>query len=431
MKIKSIQANEILSSIGYPTIEAAVVLESGVVGKASVPYGASAGSHEAKIVLDGEKRYEGKGQNKAIQHIQEIIAPELYTLEDISQEKVDKRMIDLDGTNDKSKLGGNAVLAVSLASARAMSAEMGLEVFQFIQQQFGLENKVENGQENGNKGGKIKLPNPMMVVIEGGKHADNSTDLQEFCLTANNNNDSAKEQIRKCIETYYMLSKLLKEDHLSTNVGNEGAFAPSEITSNEKPLEYIVRAIEAAGYKPKDEIGISMDAAASEFFHNGKYSLKLEGKEMTSDELIEYYKQWLGKYPIISLEDMFDEDDWDAWTKFNEVLKPTGIYHIGDDLTVTNKERVQMAIDKKAINAVLIKLNQIGTLTETVETCKLCAANNMITVPSHRGGGETIDTFMVDLAVAMGSEFMKVGPTRGERVAKYNRLMEIERMSSI
>jgi len=414
MKIKSIQANEILSSSGYPTIEVIVGLESGATGRASVPYGASAGSHEAKVILDGEKRYEGKGQQKAIQNITEIIAPELFALSDITQDKIDSKMITLDGTPDKSRLGGNAILAVSLASARAMAAEMGLEVFQFIQQQFNLE-QAKN------------LPRPMMVSIEGGKHADNSTDLQEYCLVANAD-ESAKEQVRKCIETYFALSKLLKEDHLSTNVGNEGAFAPSEITSNEKPLEYLTKAISAAGYEPGKEIAISIDAAASEFFVDGKYNLKLEGKQITSAELIEYYKQWIGKYPIVSMEDMFDEDDWDAWVEFNKIMKDANIYHVGDDLTVTNKERVQKAIDLQAISAVLVKLNQIGSLTETVETCKLTSANNMITVPSHRGGGETTDTFMVDLAVAVGSKMIKVGPTRGERVAKYNRLMEIERI---
>jgi len=271
-----------------------------------------------------------------------------------------------------------------------------------------------------------KLPQPMVVVIEGGKHADDTTDLQEFCITGISDK-SVKENVRMALESYQQLKKVLQGAKLSTNVGNEGAFAPNGIPTNEAPFQYILSAIENAGYVAGKDLGISIDAAASEFYKDGKYTLTLEDKSYSSAELSAYYEEWLKKYPIATVEDMFHEDDWSAWVEFKKVTDKYNVELIGDDLTVTNITRLQQAIDQKAISAILIKLNQIGTLTETVKTCMLAKSHGMMTTTSHRGGGETNDTAMVDLAVAVGSRFIKVGPTRGERVSKYNRLMEIER----
>ena len=265
------------------------------------------------------------------------------------------------------------------------------------------------------------------MVIEGGKHADETTDLQEYCITGINPADTSAESIRKCLESYHALSKVLKKNNLSTNVGNEGAFAPSGISTNEAPFEFILDAIDRAGYIAGRDLGISIDAAASEFYKDGTYHLSIEEKVLTAEELIAHYEGWFKKYPIATVEDMLDEDDWEHWVKLKQVTDRYNIQLIGDDLTVTNKVRLQKAIDLDAISAILIKLNQIGTVSETIETCLLAKSHGMMTVPSHRGGGETNDTAMVDVAVAVGGRYIKVGPTRGERVSKYNRLMEIER----
>ena len=415
MHIKKITAQEILASGGYPTIEVEVELESGTKGRASVPYGASAGSHEATVLNDGDNaRYGGKGVLKAINNVINEIAPKLIGLEASDQRSIDQLMIDLDGTPNKARLGGNAILAVSLAVAYAAANKKNVPLYKHIVDTF------QTGEDF------TRLPSPMIVVIEGGKHADESTDLQEYCISAIGN-ESVKERVRKAVESYHALRTILKENNLSTNVGNEGAFAPNGLPSNEAPLNFIVQAIEKAGYKPGVDLGISIDAAASEFYKDGKYNLSIENKSLTSQELIEYYRNWLGKYPLVSIEDMLDEDDWDNWPTLTALAKEHGIENIGDDLTVTNIERLQKAIELKAISSILIKLNQIGTLTETVDCCMLAKKNGMMTVVSHRGGGETNNTAMVDLAVAVGSLFIKVGPTRGERVSKYNRLMEIER----
>ncbi|MBN1332057.1 phosphopyruvate hydratase [Candidatus Dojkabacteria bacterium] len=416
MKIKSIKANEILASGGYPTIEVVVSLESDAVGKASVPYGASAGSHEASVLVDGDKsRYGGRGVLSVCKKIEETITPELIGMDANDQRAIDNKMIGLDGTENKAALGGNGILAVSLAVAHAAANEKQVPLYQHIREVFGLNDETD------------ALPNPMIVAIEGGKHAHETTDLQEYCLLSISD-AGPTENIRKGLETYHELQKVLEEQGLSTNVGNEGAFAPNGITTNEKPLEYILSAIERTGYKPGEDIAISIDAAASEFFMDGKYNLSIDNKQLDSNELIAYYESWLQKYPIKTIEDMLGEDDWDAWVKLTEVAKKYNVENIGDDLTVTNLKRLQKAIDMKAITSILIKLNQAGSLSETVDACILAKENDMITVPSHRGGGETNDTSMVDLAVAVGSGYIKVGPTRGERVCKYNRLMEIERM---
>lgn len=413
-KIKSIRAREILSSGSTPSLEVRIVLESGTEGRASVPYGASAGMHEAFVLLDNGKRYMGKGMLKAVANVNDKISPALIGRDPNNQQAIDKAMLKLDGTKNKHKLGANAILGVSLAAARAAANEKKIPLYQHIRDVFNLPIR------------EYILPNPMMVVIEGGKHADQSTDFQEYSVSPIVN-DSVKENIRRGIEVYLNLKKLLKKKGYSVNVGNEGAFAPFGLPTNESPLGIIMEAIKASGYKPGRDIGISLDPAVSELFDKktGKYKLEKEGREMSSEELIDYFVEWVKKYPIITLEDALHEDDWNAWPKLTARLG-SKIPIIGDDLTVTNPERLRKAIELKAINAILIKLNQIGTLTETVETCMLARQNKFMTVISHRGGGETNDTSMIDLAVAVNAGFVKVGPSRGERTGKYNRLMEIE-----
>ena len=414
-KIKNIIAREILASGGAPSLEVTVTLESGAIGEASVSYGASAGSKEATVLLDGDKtRYNGKGMLNAIANINTKIKEILVGMEASDQRSIDNKMIELDGTINKAVLGGNAMLGVSLAVARAQASEENLPLYKYLRKAYSI---ADIGWQ---------LPKPMIVMIEGGKHADETTDLQEFMVGAMGEKTAA-ENVRMEMEIYSALKNILKTEKLSTNVGNEGAFAPNGIVSNEKPIEYLVQAITNAGYTPGVDAGVGIDAAASEFYNEEtkKYNLNLEGKELTSEELIAYYKPWIEKYPIATMEDMLSEFDWDNWPKMVEAIN--GKFPlIADDLTVTNVTLWQKAIDMKAATAILIKLNQAGTVTETIECCKVAIANNCWTVTSHRGGGETNDTFMVDLAVAVGSEYIKVGPTRGERVEKYNRLMRIE-----
>ncbi len=414
-KIKNIFAREILASGGAPSLEVTVTLESGAIGEASVSYGASAGSKEATVLLDEDKtRYGGKGMLKAIANINGIIRDNLIGVDADKQRDIDTIMIDLDGTVNKAVLGGNAMLGVSLAVARAEASEENMPLYKYLRKTYGI--------------GDIgwKLPKPMIVMIEGGKHADETTDLQEFMVGAMGTK-SAAENVRMEMEIYSALKNILKAEKLSTNVGNEGAFAPNGISSNEKPMEYLTQAIINAGYTPGVDAGVGIDAAASEFYNEEtkKYTLKLEGKELTSEELIAYYKPWIEKYKIATMEDMLSEFDWDNWPKMVEAIN--GKFPlIADDLTVTNTKLWQKAIDMKAATAILIKLNQAGTLTETVDCCLLANEHGLMTMPSHRGGGETNDTFLVDLAVAVNSAYIKVGPTRGERVCKYNRLMRIE-----
>lgn len=417
MKIKKIKAREILSSGSTPSIEVACTLESGTIGKASVPYGASAGIHEAFVLMDGGKRYNGKGMLKAVKNVNNIISKKLIGLDSFDQRKIDEILIKLDGTENKEKLGANAILGVSLAVVRAAANEKKLPMYRYVREVFSLPIK------------EFILPNPMMVVIEGGKHAIKSTDLQEY-LVSPIGQKSVKEAVRCGIEVYLTLKKVLISKGLDANVGNEGAYAPQGLSplglkDNEEPLKLIMEAIQKAGYKAGKDAGISLDPAVSEIVKDGKYELKKEGKNLTSEEMIDYFENWVNKYPIITLEDPLHEDDWDNWPKITSRLGKK-IPIIGDDLTVTNPKRLQKAIDLKAINAILIKLNQIGTLTETVGCCMLARKHNFMTVISHRGGGETNDTSMIDLAVAVNSGFVKVGPSRGERVEKYNRLMEIE-----
>jgi len=415
MQISAIHAYEIIASGGYPSLEVAVTLDDGSMGVASVPYGASAGSHEASVLVDGDStRYNGKGMLNAIRNVHEEIAPHLLGLDATNQKLIDRTMIDLDGTPQKTKLGGNAILAVSLATARAAAQHLKKPLYLHIRDYY------QTGADF------AVLPQPMAVVIEGGKHADHSTDLQEYCFSVLKQG-SRMESLRILLECYHALEKILQQNNLSTNVGNEGAFAPSGLTSNEAPFAYMLQAIEHAGYVPGRDVGFSIDAAASEFYSDGVYHLKIENRALSSTEVIDYMQTWLEKYPIVTLEDPLHEDDWSAWTSCKQLCDQKKVLLVGDDLTVTNKERLQKAIDTQAISSILIKLNQIGSLSETVETCLLAKAHGMSVIPSHRGGGETNDTAMIDLAVAVGAVFIKVGPTRGERVAKYNRLLEIER----
>jgi enolase len=411
MKITKIFAREILASGGEPSVEVDVTLESGAMGRASVSYGASAGSKEAFVLLDGDRhRYNGKGMLKAVANVNEKIAPIIIGHDANDQRGIDDEMIKADSTENKSNFGANAILGVSMAVCRAAALSENLELYQYLAKCYPLPTT------------HYPLPKPLAVFIEGGKHADNSTDLQEYILAVAKEQTSS-ENIRMMEEVYKSLKKILKDRKLSTNVGNEGAFAPEGIGSNELPLELITQAISAAGYKPKEDAGIYIDAAASEFYKDGKYNLATENKILSADELIKLYLSWQKKYPILCWEDMLSEFDWEHWPK---LMGQSPIPLVADDLTVTNVKLWQKAIDLKAANAILIKLNQAGTVTETVDCCLLSNKHKLMTIPSHRGGGETNDTFLVDLAVAVGSKWIKVGPTRGERVCKYNRLMEIE-----
>lgn len=405
-----------MASGGEPSVEVKVVLESGAAGVASVSYGASAGSKEAFVLLDKDpKRYNGKGMLKAVANVNEKIAPLLTGKDAFAQRDIDRVMMGADGTENKSNFGANAILGVSMAVCRAAAAESRLELYEYLRKAFDI-------TADSVKGDPCHLPKPLAVLIEGGKHADNSTDLQEYILAVNRDQPAA-ENVRMMEEIYHQLKKILKRRGLSSNVGNEGAFAPEGIGSNELPLELIAEAITSAGYKAQEDAGIYIDAAASEFYQDGKYSLAVEKKVLTAEELVEVYLAWQKKYPILIWEDLLSEFDWEHWPV---MMAKSPVPLVADDLTVTNTKLWQKAIDLKAANAILIKLNQAGTVTETVDCCLLANKHKMLTIPSHRGGGETNDTFLVDLAVAVGSKWIKVGPSRGERVAKYNRLMEIE-----
>ena len=414
-KIQKITAREILASDGNPTIEATISLANGIQGCASVPFGVSAGEHEAVTLVDGDaKRFNGRGMLQACRNIESTINQRLTGWDAINQKKIDNLLIKLDGTKNKSRLGGNSLLAVSLACARAGAQVLQLPLYKYLRKIYSI------------KSNKYILPKPMMVVIEGGRHADNSTDFQEYLLTVNGAR-TVREAVRWGAETYQALKNILKSQSLSVNVGNEGAFAPAGIKTNEEPLSLMVSAIKKAGYLPGKHISISLDPAASEFYEkkDKQYVLKREQAGLSSSQMAALYRDWLLRYPILSIEDGLAEDDWTGWA---DLYKSCGkkVRIIGDDLTVTNPERLRLAIAKKVINGVLIKLNQIGTLTETMETVQLGQKQNYWQVVSHRGGGETTDTFMVDLAVAVNAEYIKVGPARGERTVKYNRLMEIE-----
>jgi len=409
MSIISVKARQVLDSRGNPTVECEVKTKSGIYS-AMVPSGASTGKHEAIELRDGNQSYfNGKGVLKAVENINKIIAPKITGMDPTQQNEIDNVMIELDGTENKSNLGANAILAVSIAACKAGAGEKNIPLYQHIGELC--------------KNTRFVLPVPMVLVIEGGKHADQSSDIQEFMIMPYNN-ESFKESIRMGAEIYHAIGKILKGHGFNINVGYEGAYGPN-IGSNEKVFEMIVEGIKKAGYTPLEDVVIAIDSAASEFFENGKYNLKVDGRELNSEEMIKFYEEIVNKYPVISIEDGFAEDDWEGWTMMNAKLGDK-IQIIGDDLTVTNISRIQKAIDTKAINAVLIKLNQIGTVTETINAIKLAKENNFNSIISHRSA-ETEDTFIADFVVGAGTGQCKFGATaRGERTCKYNRLMKIE-----
>ena len=409
--IVSVHAREILDSRGNPTVEVEVMLACGAVGRAAVPSGASTGEHEAVELRDGDKsRYNGKGVLKAVENVNARIGPEVVGMDATRQRELDQVMIDLDGTENKSELGANAILGVSLAACKAAAAAVELPLFQYI------------GGVNA-----CTLPVPMMNILNGGSHADNNVDLQEFMVMPVGASSFA-EALRWCSEVYHTLKKVLGERNLSTAVGDEGGFAP-DLSSNEDALKVIMEAIEAAGYQAGEQISIALDPAASEFFDadKSKYVLAGEGRELTSEEMVDFYADLCGRYPIVSLEDGLAEDDWEGWPKLVDRLGEK-IQIVGDDLTVTNTTRLARAIEEKAINSILIKLNQIGSLSETLDAIEMAKRAAMTAVVSHRSG-ETEDATIADVVVGTGAGQIKTGaPARSERVAKYNQLLRIEEL---
>jgi enolase len=407
--ISAIHARQILDSRGNPTVEVDVITEDGAMGRAAVPSGASTGVHEAVELRDGDSFYMGKGVQLAVANINEVIAPEILGMFVADQAAIDQVMIMLDGTPNKAKLGANAILAVSLAVAKAAAQQVGQTLYNYI------------GGVNARQ-----LPVPMMNILNGGEHADNAIDFQEFMVMPLGAT-SFSEGLRWGTEIFHHLKSVLKEKGYSTNVGDEGGFAPN-IQSNEEAIEIVLIAIEKAGFKAGEDIYIAMDAAASEFYNDeDKMYHFSDGSKRTSDEMVTYWTEWVDKYPIISIEDGLHEDDWAAWTKLNAAIGHK-VQLVGDDLFVTNVERVQRGIDEAAANSVLIKVNQIGTLTETIETVTLAQNNGMTCVMSHRSG-ETEDTTIADLAVALNTGQIKTGSaSRSDRMAKYNQLLRIEEM---
>ena len=407
-RIASLHAMEILDSRGNPTVRVFVKLDNGIAASASVPSGASTGENEACELRDGDKkRYDGKGTLKAVEHVNGIIAPEVVGKDPARQAEIDRLMIELDGTPTKSRLGANAILGVSMAVARAASIAAELPLYAYL-----------GGP------GAVRIPLPMMNILNGGKHADNSVDLQEFMVMPVGAPNFA-EGLRYCAEVFHSLRKILKKKGYATGVGDEGGFAPN-LKSNDEACEVIVAAIQSAGYKPGKDIAIALDPAASSFYEEGAYNLSKSGQgKKTSAEMTALYKAWIDKYPIVSIEDGLAENDWSGFREHTAVLG-SKIQIVGDDLYVTNTKFIARGIAEKASNAVLIKLNQIGTVTETIEAIQLCRKAGWGFVISHLSG-ETEDAFMADFAVAMGGGQIKSGSAcRSERIAKYNRLMEIE-----
>ncbi|MGQ9491237.1 MAG: phosphopyruvate hydratase [Anaerolineae bacterium] len=406
--ITKVLGREILDSRGNPTVEVEVWLENDVMGRAAVPSGASTGVHEALELRDGDKdRYGGKGVLKAVEHVNEEIAEALFGMDALDQVAIDQAMLKLDGTPNKSKLGANAILGVSMAVARAAAESIGLPLYRYL-------------------GGVAArtLPVPMMNIMNGGAHANwQGTDLQEFMI-APVGAPSFREAVRWGAETYHALKAVLKSKGYSTGVGDEGGFAPA-LKTNAEAIELILEAIQKAGYKPGEDICIALDPASSGFYEDGLYNLRTEGRKVTSAEMVEMYADWIKKYPIISIEDGLAEDDWEGWALLNKTLGGQ-IQLVGDDIFVTNVERIARGIAEKTANSVLIKLNQIGSLTETIAAIQMAFKAGWTAMVSHRSG-ETVDSFIADLTVAMGTGQLKTGaPCRSERVEKYNQLMRIE-----
>lgn len=409
--IELVYSREVLDSRGNPTVEVEVALESGAVGRAIVPSGASTGAFEAVELRDGDKgRYIGKGVEKAVANVNEIIAPELEGMDAFDQPAVDALMIELDGTHNKGKLGANAILGVSMAVARAAAEELGLPLFQYI------------GGVNAKQ-----LPVPMMNILNGGEHADNSVDVQEFMILPVGAK-SFREGLRMGAEVFHSLKKVLSERGLACGVGDEGGFAPN-LGSNREALELIVEAIEKAGYKPGDDVRLGLDVAATEMYDKETklYDLKHEGKKLTAEQMVDLYEEWVNNFPIVTIEDGLDEEDWDGWKVLTERLGKK-VQLVGDDLFVTNTERLERGIEAGVANSILIKVNQIGTITETLDAIEMAKRAGYTAVISHRSG-ETEDTTIADLAVAVNAGQIKTGaPSRTDRVAKYNQLLRIEEM---
>jgi enolase len=402
--IKEVTAREILDSRGNPTVEVEVKLDNGFIGRAAVPSGASTGAFEAVELRDGGKRYLGKGVEIAIKNINEEISKVVIGLKADEQRVLDEKMISLDGTKNKSVLGANAILGVSLATARAASLSANQSLFKFL----------------GGNEAKI-LPVPMMNILNGGSHADTNVDIQEF-MVAPIGADTFKESLRWGAEIYHSLKSVLKKKGLVTSIGDEGGFAPN-LASNRAALDLILEAVEIAGFKAGSDIALAMDVAATEFYEDGSYNF--EGKKLTSDQMISYYSELVSAYPLVSIEDPLDEDDWAGWAKLTSELGQK-VQIVGDDLFVTNPERLQRGIDSNTANALLVKVNQIGSLTETIDAVNLAHKNGYRSMMSHRSG-ETEDTTIADLAVALNCGQIKTGaPARSERVAKYNQLLRIE-----
>jgi enolase len=406
-EIRTVHAREILDSRGNPTIEVEVWLDSGAFGRAMVPSGASTGSREAvELRDDDDTRYGGKGVRQAVRNVTETIAPEVEGLEATEQAAVDRALLELDATPNKSGLGANALLGVSMAVARAGADECGLPLYQYL----------------GGPGARI-MPVPMMNVLNGGAHADNGLDIQEFMIVPAGAG-SFGEALRVGVEIFHALKKLLKDKGLSTGVGDEGGFAPV-LPGNEAALDFVLRAVERAGYRPGEDVFLALDAAASEFGERGRYRLRADRADKSRDEMIAFYEQLLTRYPICSIEDGLGEDDWEGWRALTQRLS-SRVQLVGDDIFVTSPAILQEGIRKGIANAILVKLNQIGTLTETLETIELAKRAGYGTIISHRSG-ETEDTFVADLAVAVNAGQIKTGSlSRGERTAKYNQLLRIE-----
>lgn len=407
--ISDVYAREVLDSRGNPTIEVEVYLESGVMTSAIVPSGASTGAFEAVELRDGDKgRYLGKGVQKAVENVNDIIAPEIIGLDAVDQVAIDEIMIELDGTENKGKFGANAILGVSMAVAKAAAEELGLPLFQYL------------GGVNGKQ-----LPVPMMNILNGGAHADNNVDIQEFMVMPVGA-ESYSEGLRMGVEIYHNLKSVLKKKGLATGVGDEGGFAPN-LASNEEALQVIIEAIKAAGYKPGADVKLALDVAATELYDEKEkvYKLTGEGVTKTSEEMVDFYAELISKYPIISIEDGLSEDDWDGWKLMTEKLGDK-IQIVGDDLFVTNTSRLKKGIQTKTANSILIKLNQIGTITETLDAIEMAKRAGYTAVISHRSG-ETEDATIADIAVAVNAGQIKTGaPARTDRVAKYNQLLRIE-----
>ena len=405
--IEDLIAREVLDSRGNPTVEVELFLEGGATGTAIVPSGASTGSHEAVELRDGDvSRYGGKGVLTAVKNVNEVLRPELLGTDALDQVSLDRLLVELDGTPNRSKLGGNALLGVSLAAARASADEVGLPLYRYL----------------GGAGARL-LPVPLVNILNGGKHAIDSTDFQEFMI-APVGAPSFREGLRWASEIFHALGKILHDEGFATTVGDEGGYAPS-LGSNEDAIGAVMRAIESAGYSPGEQVAVALDPATTELYSAGRYVLEREGRNLTGDELIDFWADWAERYPIISLEDGLAEDDWEGWTALTGRLGDR-LQLVGDDLLVTNTQRLERAIRERCANSILVKLNQIGTLTEAIEAVEMAQRAGWTAIISHRSG-ETEDTTIADLAVALNTGQIKTGSvSRSERIAKYNRLLRIE-----